>query len=333
MQIKQKMRQTRTMMSKAVIFSFIGILLGSLMMAAIQWTPSASADAGQGFLYTDSNFSAITGVVFSGDSPVTFHKTSNTSYDGGVSQHAGCHVSITVPSRGANSGTLDYSACTDGGDHSTSISIADAKTYTGAWVDHSHITVDGDTYVDNKIDDDLSYVSNSGGCGGSNNTIDGFTNGSHGGGNADPSSATITINEPVSATNHNCVATHYPIHLTDQNKFAFFFAWADAGTIQTSDGTAMTFSQDKAGDPYLDDGSGRSSDSKCLSQITADPSDTGNPTHGTLIIRNSSSDNPFPDGFSPQIDAISSLKSDGSGCYKSDPLPINIANTDKADQK
>lgn len=298
-------------------FVFFGSILSSLF-----FFPDQANAADRGFRYTDDRFSAIVGELVDGET-ATFDKKDNKTYDADYPDHVGCHAIIHVNHAGAHSGTLELKDCTDGNESTSSISIADAKTFSGAWVDHSHIKVGGTVYYDNHLDDNDSYMATNQNNDCDTNVIEGFP---HKGGDPDnaTATATITINKPISATNTNCVSTDYPIKFTNTANYAVYFMWVDAGTIQTSDRTAMVYVQNGGSGPYLDNGTGRSSDSQCLSQIV--PDNVGS-RHGTLILRNSDG-NPFPTGFSPQISGAD--LHDNSGCKVSDALRVNIGGTANA---
>lgn len=326
MPIRQKINARKSFFAKALLVFITAVLLLP-SLAFVLPGRLVRADSADGYRYTDDKYSAIRGNYQ--DDVITFDKTSAKNYDGGTAN--GCHVTIKTNDVGSTSGTLYRSDCLDGNNSSYSISIAKSKTYVGSWVDHGHIVVDGVTYVDDQFDDTDEYVAVGQNNGCDANKINNFPN--KGGGNSNGSNATttqalITINAPVSASNRNCVSTQFPIRFTDTQNYSSYFVWVDSSTIQTSDGTAMTFVQKNGNGPFYDDGSGRSSDSSCKSQIVPDAND---PTHGTLILRNSDG-NPFPTGFSPQISGAD-MHDAGAGCQQSKPLPVNIANPDNANKK
>jgi hypothetical protein len=326
MKIRHKTNLRKTLVSRVIIILYVAALFGG--MISIFLPKPASADTTAGFRYTDARYSAITGKMTDTDT-LTFRKTSGTNYDGGTPSFLGCHATIKTNGVGSPGGTLTVSSCTSGSgsESSRGISISMTKTYSGQWFDHGHISVDGVTYVDSHFDDNDDYraVGQNNGC--DANVIDGFP-----GKGGDPknatATATITINEPVSDANKNCVSTQFPIRFTNTANYSDYFVWLDSSTIRTADGTAMTFDQQGSSGRFLDNGSGRSSDSKCLSEIKPDPKD---PTHGTLILRNSDG-NPFPTGFSPQISGAD-MHDIGSGCQASKPMTVNISNPNKANEK
>lgn len=204
---------------------------------------------------------------------------------------------------------------------------------TGQWVDHSHITVGSDTYYDNKEDNDLNFkIQNASDSCTSKNYINGFPNSD--GSNYQNATATATIHlfSIPGGGNNNCIETDDPITLSpdsDPAGFNYYFTWQDSGTISTSDQTAIVFTQSSPGsDPYLAT-SGRSYNSTCQSQITGA---SGWPADGTLVIKNSSSDNPLSTGFPSNITGAT-LSSDGQGCYQSGSIPIQIGDPKGADGK
>ncbi|HZL07944.1 MAG TPA: hypothetical protein VFC50_01995 [Candidatus Dormibacteraeota bacterium] len=203
----------------------------------------------------------------------------------------------------------------------------------GQWIDHSHISVGSSVYYDNKEDNNLSFVlQNSSDSCSAKNYINGFPNSDGSNYQNATASATIHLFTTPGGGNNNCVETDDPITLSpnsDPAGFNYYFVWQDSGTISTSDQTAIVFTQNTAGSgPYMA-AKGRSYNKTCQSQISGA---SGWPTSGTLVIKNSSSDNPLSTGF-PSIITGASLHSDGQGCYESDGILIQLADTKGADGK
>jgi|GEM_PF-6395371 len=204
---------------------------------------------------------------------------------------------------------------------------------TGQWADHSHITVGSDTYYDNKEDNNLNFkIQNASDSCTSKNYINGFPNSDGSNYQNATANATIHLFSIPGGGNNNCIETDDPITLSpgsDPAGFNYFFTWQDSGTISTSDQTAIVFTQSSPGsDPYLAT-SGRSYNKTCQSQITGA---SGWPANGTLVIKNSSSDNPLSTGFPPEVTGAS-LSSDGQGCYESGPITITLGDPKGADGK
>lgn len=359
MKIRQKVNLLKQGASKAFAFLLIGVLLGSYLSILIPARTAAAA----AYSYTNNQYGGISGPLPDGSSQYVgnnlvssfqytkdkggagkyisttgqnfnnsggvctpYIQTSSKKYDGDKSATTWWLCGSSINSK--HSITIDGGSGGGGGGGGG----GGSATAQGTWIDHNHIQVGNTVYTDSKIDTNDSYTANASGCS-QQNVINGFLS-SNGDGSDNPNNATttakITTWAPVGAGNSNCTSVTRDIKFSNPNDYSAYFVWQDAGTIQTSDGTAMTFVQNNGNGPFFDDGSGRSSDStgKCKSQIVPG----GSPTQGTLIIRSSSS-NPFSSGFSPQIDYASSHMKFSSGCYVSSPISVHIANPNNANQK
>ncbi|HET7672952.1 MAG TPA: hypothetical protein VFK11_00375 [Candidatus Saccharimonadales bacterium] len=319
---------TKSLFGRASVMLLAFVFFGSILTSLFFFSPPVAADnSGTGtFEYKDIHNETI--IEVRGGDTQEYHKSTggNGVYNGGGAEgFDGCTAWIQTNSHKYDGDTHAkwWAGCLGGPDKTPtepgkkSITIKAAHNYTGDWIDHSHIKVGGTIYYDNHIDDTLDFKATNQNNGCDTNVINGFPE-SDGGDITNAPAAEITINKPVSATNNNCVQTKHPVYFNNTQNFAIYFMWVDAGTIQTSDRTAMVYVQNGGGGPYLDNGSGRSSDSSCLSQIV--PDSVGS-RHGTLILRNSDG-NPFSSGFSPQISGVDFH--DHGGCKVSDPLRVNI---------
>lgn len=195
---------------------------------------------------------------------------------------------------------------------------------TATWEDHStlSIPIGSETvkFFDNKIDDNLSYDSTAspeGDC--DKAKVNSFSPGD--GGNI-PRSAILHVYAPASATNTNCRETTFKITFKNNAAFNQYFIWLDEGTIETSDGTAMTFVAGSNKKMFIDNGDGRSSDTKCKSYIKADPANPGN---GTLFLSNQENQNTFDTGFTKNISGLDTGDfTYKDGCYVSKGLAIKL---------
>ena len=326
----------KTRPNKILLRVFIVLILGIVLASPfeVMFSGKASANSGDGtFQYTDTNWSNINETVDGGTQ--VYHKSSGSTqgyYNGGSAQgFNGCTAIIHINSNKYDGSTQAqwYASCIGGPDITPNqpgkktITVARPPSYVATWIDHSHLKVfdlatpnNSTIYYDNNIDNNDSYTATTQNNNCSSNIVNNFP-----GGGGDPANAgaagkaTITINHPVSSVNTNCVSSVFPISQFQQTQnYSDYFVWVDSGTIQTSDGSTMTFSQSGGSGTFID-----SSGGACKSQIVPDAS----PGHGTLIIRYSGN-NPFSEGFSPQITGADF--SSNNGCQVSKPLHVNIAN-------
>jgi hypothetical protein len=308
----------------ATLLMLVNVLI-PLFPAAI-----AAADSVNGYTYTDGTYSAINGYDVHG-ATMSFKESGNGQFTGGgVLDVGSCTAKIQLLNPDNSNHTQydgDTSAkyfdvCSDGNDSTKTIQITSVQPQSGTWIDHSHIQVGNDIYADGKIDDNLNFQLQGGDTCTSQSNIDGFH---HGGDSTSNASSTVTIHlfSVPGGGNNNCVQNTVPIKLSDPNKvYGDYFTWQDAGTISTADTTGIIFVQQNGSGPFKDDGSGRSADTTCVSEIDANVS---SPSTGTLIIRQKAGDNPPLNTGWPHSIADSPLKSDGKGCEVSRSIPITIA--------
>lgn len=160
---------------------------------------------------------------------------------------------------------------------------------SGAWVDHSTITVGDKTYFDSKSGDSLEYKLQGGSGCDAKNVIDGFNGNNPSIGSV--GSATIHIFTPNSDTDSRCKEKKDKITLSDTANFAKEAVWQDAGTIVSSD-RQTTLKKDANGSFYTS--------GTCKSKITPD----ANMTSGIAVL---------------SYDF-------GGKCNSSKPYPVQIAN-------
>lgn len=315
----------KTKIRRLLLLAPVVVLVASF--AAIV-SPPKNAAADSGYAYTDTTYKAISGEI--GSTNVRFKESGTLTYE--ASDDQGCTATIQTKSRGARTGTLRYgdrSNCGDFGGRTGTIKIAlpagvagTGSNYIGKWVDHSVITVNGETFIDNKIDDTLIFTNKdqSDDCS-SQDKIDGFADGS----GVHPSHASdivsLHLHKIPGGGNNKCLEYIYKLSFDDSTKsnYNLYFSWQDAGTISTSDETGIIFAGDGNG-RFLDDGSGRSGDAQCQSYITAD---VGAGT-GTLVLRTSGG-RELDEGWGSAI-ADAKLGDNGQGCNESDPIKISMAN-------
>lgn len=342
MGFKQKDGSGKRSLQKLLIGVLLVLFTGTMMSVAL-FHPQQAA-AAQTYSYTDSQYTSITGPRPDGncqyqgnDCVYSFTYTKDSSGHGKyVGPQSGldsiCTAYIQTDSKkydGSKSATTWFQ-CINGGRVSQvdkkSINVGGfaSNSYVATWVDHNTLKVAtkqnpnaSTMYFDNKTDNNDSYVAQGQNNGCNANVIENFPGKGGDPLNADAGGkATITVNAPVSSVNSNCVSTTYTINDFEQlQNYYKYFTWVDSGTIETTDGQTMSFSQSGGSGVFID-GSGGS----CKSQITPDKND---PSHGELIIR-ASGGNPLGEGFSPQI-SHADFTSHG-GCNVTKQIRVNIAN-------
>jgi hypothetical protein len=359
---------------RLVSILFVAVL-GISFIASV-WTPKpASADTTeQGYSYAESNDSVIIG-----PGTTIYHENGNCNQytasghtihvENTAGKCGGTNGSFSALSQGTtcNPNRSGCSSSTTSGSIRILPSEANGPFLVGSWVDHSEITSNqiissnsNQTFIDNKIDgassnDALKYVAsgNSNGC--SDDYIDGFSASDYPG-NSDSVTSVRTANDTAivhifepsfdNPNDTNCVEYDQYIQFapsSDDEYFLDFFAWADAGTIATTDasdsGTGHTFIG-SAGQPYIDQNSG---DGNCKSSITVTGGADGPQTTGKLIVSFSGNE-PFTDGWPGTVDGggtgnITAAENavanspQVEGCHTTKPIPITIANPIGADNK
>lgn len=287
------------------------------------------------FTYSDNSWSQINAATASGMQAYTKSTGGHGIYTGGGAVgFSGCSAFIQTADHKYDGDTKGrwYTSCSDYTKNvSDNITISKPAQYVGTWIDHSHLKVfqlsnpsNSNVYYDGKIDNGNQYNAQNppGGCG--NNVVQNFYTGGDPRNAAATGKVQVTLSSPISTVNTNCSnpATFPILQFQQTQNYAHYFIWVDSGNIETSDdGTTMAFAQSGSSNVFLDSGG-----TSCKSQITPDKND---PSHGTLIIRYNGND-PFGQGFSPQITDAANNASNHSGCNVSTPLHVNIGRTANA---
>jgi hypothetical protein len=318
------------------------VLFGGVLLSTALFHPQQAYAAGK-YAYTDAKYTSITGpepdgnctyrhddCVYSFTYTKVGSKGKYVSYDGQTGLDSICTPYIQMNSKkydGSKSATTWFQCVNSGhtsqeDKHSISIDSAGSNKYIAVWIDHNHLKVypasnpdNSVIYFDNHSDNNDNYVAQGQSNGCDANVIDNFP---HQGGDPDNADGGgqvhLTINEPAGAGNSNCSNRQVTIsQFQHTENYAKYFIWVDSGKIETTDGRS-SFTLTGGGGVYMDNSG------TCKSQITPNK---GDPAHGKLIIR-ADGDNPFTDGYSPQISNAD--LTNHSGCNVSKPLPVNIAN-------
>ncbi len=299
------------MKRKISVWAVLGLVIfASTLDVFLLQAHAPKASAATPFVYTDTTGNTISGPGSDQNAPPIippYTSTASGVYE--ATDGFGCVWVITLSPQvnGGTNGTLSSKNPANCAFTPVAITIVSASTLTGAFDDHSHITLNGVVYTDPKIDADLTFDAPPNTCG--TNRINGF-NGAH-------TQASITIfNLPPGGGVNVCPPSVTTTVTLDAANFDVFFIWQDAGTITTSDATGVVFIQGTTGGDFFDDGSGRSGSASCQSSIAA----TVGATTGNITLRNQNLSQGWPAAFQGGFATV-------AGCSTKAAFSVKIGGT------